>query len=235
MQDEVFHRFVVGIFVDARIGHLSVDGHRFLFVTFFYRCNVEDILVTDGNIRRCAFQNATDVDAQHFQGAIGLHAVHDGMLADGSLGESCSGLYQCLDGVDIASYLIHARAEHGTLDFHHVLIAGEGRVDADRVLIHQFEAVQVELTDTEHAVFVACLTIDADSLRVGVTCESSGIPQQGGSALRLLHFVEHRALHLTRDDHQSLVGTHCDDVVVLQTDVASQLAIQQEVIDVDIA
>ena len=39
---------------------------------------------------------------------------------------------------------------------------------------------------------------------------------------------------LTGDVHQGLVGADGDDIVVLQTDIAGELAVEQEVVDVDI-
>ena len=156
------------------------------------------------------------------------------MLANGTLGQSGSGLNQGLDAADAAAQLVHAGTEHGTLDLYHVLVAHQRGVDADGVLVHDLERAHVELADAEHRVAVAGLAVDADGLRVGVARESAGIAQQRGCRFRLLHLVEHRALHLTRDVDQRLVGTDRDDVVVLQAHIARQLAVQQEVIHVDV-
>ena len=160
--------------------------------------------------------------------------MHHSMLRDGTFGKSCGSLYQCLDGIDFATDLIHARTEHGTTNLNHVLIAVQGGVNADAVLIHQLERAHVEFANAEYGVACTCLTIHADGFGIGVASETASIAQKGSGTLGLLHLVEHGALHLTRDIHQSLVGTDGDDVIVLQTYIARELAVQQEVVDIDI-
>ena len=62
--------------------------------------------------------------------------MHHGMLRNGILSNAGCRFYQCLDGVDFAAYLIHARTKHGTSDFNHVLIAVQRGVNADAVFVH---------------------------------------------------------------------------------------------------
>ena len=50
---------------------------------------------------------------------------------------------------------------------------------------------------------------------------------------RVFHLIEHGALHLAGDVDKCLVGTDGDDVVILQADVAAELTVEQEVVDVD--
>ena len=195
--------------------------------------HVEHVLVLDGHVGRAALKDAADVDAHHLERAVGARAVHDGMLADGLLGQSAGSLDERLDGADVAARLVHARTEDGADDLHHVLIAHDGGVDRNRVLVHHLEVVHVKLADVKHRVLSAGLAVNADRLREGVAGESAGIAQQRGGALGLLHLVVHGALHLAGDAHQRLVGADGDDVVVLQADVARQLAVQQEGVDVD--
>ena len=133
----------------------------------------------------------------------------------------------------MAAHLISAWAEHGSLHLHHVLVAVQCRIHAHRVFVHQLEVVQVELTHVEHGVHLACLAVHADGLCIGIASETSGITQQGGCTLCLLHLVEHRALDLSRDVYQCFVGTYGHDVIVLQPDITRQMAVQQEVIDID--
>ena len=156
------------------------------------------------------------------------------MVGDGSFLQSGSSFDERLHGVDVAAYLVHAGTEDGALDLYHVQITVQGGVDADGVFVHQFELAHVKLADAEYGIAVAGLAVYADGLGVGVAREATGIAEQGGSTLRLLHLVEHGALHLTGDVDQCLVGTDGDDVVVLQAHVACQLTIEQEVVDVDV-
>ena len=149
LQYQVFDGLIRCIFIDTRVEHLTADGDGFLFVALLAAGNVDDILVLQRNVGRCAFHNAANVDAQHFQSAVVLHTVHNGMLCNSSFGQSVSSLNQSLDGTDVTSHLIHAGTEYGTLHFHHVLIAVQGRVDADRVFVHQAETVHVELVYAE--------------------------------------------------------------------------------------
>ena len=155
------------------------------------------------------------------------------MLADSLLCQSACSLNECLDGADVSTGLVHAGTEDGTNNLRHVLIAYDSGIDSDGVLVHQSEIVHIELADVEHRVLCACLAVDADGLSVGIASETAGIAEQGGGALVLLHLIEHGALHLTGNAYQRFVRTYGDDVVVLQTDITCQLAIQQEGIDVD--
>ena len=124
------------------------DG--FVLLLLLVAGNVEHVLVFDGHIRNRTFQDAVDVDAHHFERAIGLGAVHHGMLADGFLGQSSGCLNQRLDGADVTTYLVHARTEDGTDDLNHVLIAHDGGIHGDRVLIHQAEVVGVKFSHVEY-------------------------------------------------------------------------------------
>ena len=66
----------------------------------------------------------------------------------------------------------------------------------------------------------------ADGLRIGIARKTAGIAQQRSSALGFLHLVEHWALDLSGNVHQSFIGPYGHDIIVLQTHVARQLAVE---------
>ena len=128
--------------------------------------------------------------------------MHDGVLADGLFRQTASCLNQVLYCADVSAYLIHTRAEYGSDDLHHVLVAHNGGVDGDGVFVHDLEVVHVELADVKHRVLGTGLAVYTDGLCESIAREASGITQQGGGTLGLLHLVVHGALYLTGDAHQ---------------------------------
>ena len=203
-----------------------MNSDRLVVLFFFTAGDVYYVLVFQFHVGYCAFKYAHDVDALYLQRAVSLHTVHHGVVADCVLRQAVSSLHKGLYGSNLSAYLIHARTEDCTLNLHHVLIAVQGGVYADGVLVHELEVAHVKLTNTEHRILLSCLAVDADGLCIGVTCESSGISHECGGTLCLFHLVEHRALHFSCDVHKCLVGTDGDDVIVLQTHVASELAVE---------
>ena len=146
-------------------------------ILLFTTCDIEHVFIAKGNVRCSALQNAANVNAEHLQCAVWLHAVHHSMLRDGSLGQSGCSLNQRFDGADVATNLIHAWTEHGAFDLHHVLIAVQRRVNADGVFVHQFELAHVEFAHTEYGVPIACLTVNADGFGIGIAGESASIAE----------------------------------------------------------
>ena len=99
------------------------------------------------------------------------------MLADGILRQTVGCLNKGLDSTDLSAYLIHARTEDRTLHLHRILITVQGGVNADGVLVHQLEVVQVKLTHIEYGVHLSGLTMDADCFRIGITGETASIAE----------------------------------------------------------
>ena len=129
--------------------------------------------------------------------------------------------------------LVHARTEYGTFDFHHIRITGNDGIDADRVVVGHTERGHIKLVDVIDRILCSWFSNHADWLAIGISGKTSGIVYQGAHALRLLHLVVHGALYLTCNFHQAVVGTHHDDVVVAQAHVATQLAVEDVVIDIN--
>ena len=233
LQDEVLECLVVGILVDARIHHLTVNGDGAFYLCLLLRGHEEHVVLAQRDIGHSAVEHALQVDAQHFQRAVGLHAVHHGAVQEGLFGHTLSSLDERAHGGDVAAQLVHTLTEHGTLQLDGVLIAVEDAVDAHRVAVGHVEGSHIELTHVEHRELAARLAEHAHRLLVGIAREAAGVFQQRAHALVLSHLVEHRALHLTREVHQAVVGLHHDEVVVGQSDVACLLAVEDIVVDVD--
>ena len=155
------------------------------------------------------------------------------MSGKGLFGNTLSVLQQGLDAVDVITNLVHARTEYGTFNLYHIRIAGDDGVDADRVVVGHAERCHVELVDIMYGVLAARLANNTYRLAVGVTRESTGVVDQRAHTLCRLHLVIHGALYLTGHINQTVVGTHHDDVVVTQTDIAAELAVEDIVVDVD--
>ena len=208
-------------------------GDGALGLCFLFRGHEEHVVLAQRDVGHRTVEDALQVDTQHFQRAVGLHAVHHGAVQEGFLGHALSGLDERAHGSDFAAQLVETLVEHGTLHLDGVLVAVQDAVDAHRVAVGHVEGRHVELAHVEHRVLAARLSDHAHRLRVGIARESAGVFQQRAHALVLLHFVEHRALHLTREVHEAVVGLDHDEVVVGQTHVARLLAIEDIVVDVD--
>ena len=72
------------------------------------------------DVGHAAAEDAVHVDGHHLQCAVGLHAVHHGMGGKGFFLQSLGGLKQGAHAVYLSAHLVHARAEHGTFQLHHV-------------------------------------------------------------------------------------------------------------------
>ena len=82
-------------------------------------------------------------------------------------------------------------------------------------------------------IFSTILTGHTDALFVSVARKAARVTQQRGERFVPFHLVEHRAFHLTAHFHQSIVWTHDDDVVVIQSHIASGITVDDVVIDVN--
>ena len=95
------------------------------------------------------------------------------------------------------------------------------------------EARKVELLNVICRVFLSVLTVHTHGLLVSVASETARVFQQRSDRLVGLHLVEHRALHLTRHVHKTVVRTYNNHVVVGETHIARELSVEDIVVDVD--
>ena len=140
--------------------------------------------------------------------------------------------YQGTNTVDLFAEIVHTRAEDSSSHFYSVGITVEDRLHGNGVAVSDAERAHVELVDIEHCIFAACLAVHAHGLLVGVAREATGIAQQRLQALVTLHLIIHGSFHLARDVHQTVVGSHDDDVAVVQPHVARHLPVEDVVVDV---
>ena len=68
--------------------------------------------------------------------------------------------------------------------------------------------------------------MDADGLCIGIARKTASISEQGSGTFCLFHLIEHGTLDFTGDIHQSLIWSYGNDIVVLQSDITSQFAIE---------
>ena len=101
--------------------------------------------------------------------------MHHSVVADSILSQSVGSFHKGFHRCDLSSHLIHARTENGSLNLYHVLIAVQGRVNAYRVFVHEFEIVHVELSNAEHGVLLSCLTVDANGFGIGIASKSASV------------------------------------------------------------
>ena len=195
--------------------------------------NEENVVLAQGDVGDGAVEDALQIDAEHFQRAVGLHAMHHGAVEEGIFRHALGSLNQRAHGGDVSAQLIHTPAEHCTLQLHRVFVAIHDRIDRHGVAVGNVEGVHLELAHVEHGILPSGLAEHAHRLLVGVARESAGIFEQRAHALVFLHFVEHRALHLSCDVHHAVVGLHDDEIIVGQADVARLLAVEDIVIDID--
>ena len=232
-ENEVFNGLTLGIREGTRTEHLTGNGDGTLGRTLRKLGDNQLVLVAKGNVGQCTAHNTTQVERLGLKGAVLLHAVQHGTTGKGILGQTTGSLDESTDGIDLISQLITAGAEHSTLNLYHILITVQHGIDLDDITISHLEARHIELLNGMDTITLARHTGEANGLLKGITGITTGILDGLGNRLGGAHLVNHRALHLSLDIHQSLIGTYDNHVVLLQTDITSQTTIQDVLIDID--
>ena len=99
------------------------------------------------------------------------------MGGEGILSDTLGSLNQGTDGINLSTQLILTRAEHGSLDFDHVVVTVDHTVDGHIIAILQLEVSHVELINIEDRVAFTILTHQADGLLMGIAGKATGIFQ----------------------------------------------------------
>ena len=94
------------------------------------------------------------------------------------------------------------------------------------------ETGEIEFLYVIYRIVSASLAMDANRFFVGISCESASIFKKRVHALVFLHFINHRALHLSGNRNQTIVGSHNDDIIICQAYIAGQFAIENVIIDI---
>ena len=209
-----------------------MDGDGLLLHHLALGGDEEYIVLLQRYVGHSAVHDARHVDRHHFQGAVFLHAMNDATGGEGFFLQSFGVLYQGAHAVDVVAQLVQAWTEYGSFYFYRIIITLNNRVDRYRVTVGNVEGVHVEFGNIEYRKFATRLANQAYCLFIGVAREASCVFQQRTHTLIALHFIVHGAFHLSRDVHQTVVGSHVDYVTIRQTHVARHLAVKNIVVNV---
>ena len=135
--------------------------------------------------------------------------------------------------VDTSTYLIHARTEHGSLDFYHVFVSWNNRVNADWIFVSNTEVAHVKLINIKDRILATRLSAYTYWTCIGVTSKSTRITDECSKAFAAFHLIEHWAFYLTANLCKHLVRTHNDDVVISQAHITTQMTSTKEVVYVN--
>ena len=111
---------MVCVFIYARVIHFAMDGDGLFLHHFFLGWYKKHIVWLQRDVWGGAFHDAVYVNGNHFECPVGFHSVHDGMGGECFFANPLCVFNQRFHAADIASHLIHARAEYGSFDFRHV-------------------------------------------------------------------------------------------------------------------
>ena len=139
--------------------------------------------------------------------------MQDRTPLEGDFCHATSALYQGAHG-GIAAQVVMTGVEDRPFDGDGVLITRQDGIDGQRVAIGQLEACHLKLGDIISRIMIACHTVQADRLLIGSRGEATGIFEEGGDTLVLLHLIGHRALDKACDIDDAVEGTDHDDIVV---------------------
>ena len=140
---------------------------------------------------------------------------------------------QIPNGTDVTTQFIHTTMENGTTHFYHVGISWNHTINRDRIAISQRKVAPIELTHSMNRILCSILACHADTLFVGIPCETACITKQCGKSLIPLHLIKHRTFHFTTHFHQCIVCTDHHNVIVVQSHITTCIAIQDVVIHVN--
>ena len=172
------------------------------------------------------------IDGHSLEAAVFLAAIENNAVGKGIFGRSTCFFYQLANGRNASIHLVHTWTENRTLDFHHIGVAIENRVHEDGVAISHLEGSALKFIKIIYGIATATLTHQTNSIGEGIACETARITNQGAQALSALHFVVHRALHLSRDIHEAVIRIYSDNVSRGQAYVACQVTTEDVVINV---
>ena len=210
-----------------------MDRNR-TFVDPFLTCrDKEDIFILQRDISQRAIHDPLYIHRDHPSGTVGIHPMQHRMDGKGILQQTISSLNQRFDRMDAVIQTILTRAEDRTFDLYHILITQDILIHSHRVAIGHLKASHIKLVDHIDGIALTSGTVYTHRLLIGIRHEATGIFHQGRNTLITAHLVSHRALHETCNIHNTVIRPDHDHIIVSQTDITREFAIQDIVIDID--
>ena len=209
-----------------------MDGQGLLLTQVMDAGDIENVILLKGDIHHRATQQAFDIYWKNLGRQVLVFTIQDGTAQECITAHTFCLLDKLLDRIDGTIQLIESGAIYGTLHLYPILITAQDGIHSHFIAIVHPEHREVDVIHIIHLVFTTTLSDNRHGFLIGIARKAAGIFQQGAHRLVALQLIEHRALHLTGDANEGLIGIHQDDVTVLQTDIILQLALHQQVIDI---
>ena len=133
----------MGELVDARLEHFATDGKRLVFFLFLGVGHENDIFVLKGHIGRLSADDGLQIERDDLHLTVFTHTLQHGARGECGLGQAVGIGQKLAHGACLFVQLVHSGAEHGALQFDHVLVAHQHRIDEERVAIGHREIVHV--------------------------------------------------------------------------------------------
>ena len=232
LKNEVFNSRVVRIGINAGPVDFPVDGQCAVAFHVQNTGNIQYIILAQRDVRRCPGHDTFDVHRHGFHRQVFLLTMHHGTLHKRILTKPVRSLNQLANGLDAAVHLVLARMEHSPAHFRHVGEARNNGIHIEGVAVLQQETVHFKFSHRVDGILAPAFPDDPYVVRIGISGEAARVAQNGGHALALLHLIIHRALHLALYVDQAVVRADHNHVVILQTDIALGVPVQDVVIHV---
>ncbi len=182
--------------------------------------DIEHIVTMQRHIRCCTVHHSLQIDRNHLQRQIVALTLQLCTSQESITTQSLRFLNQLFHGIHRTINLVQAIAIDRTANLYTILVTIEHCTDIHRILIDQFETTEVLLIHIKELFLTTVAhTKQANTLRVSITGETTGILQQSIEGFILLHLVVHRAFYFTRDIYQALIRRNQDDIVLHQTEI----------------
>ena len=195
--------------------------------------NKKNILILQRHISHGTSHDTLNIHRNHLTYAVWLHAMEYSMYWESIFSQTTCAFNQRTNGTVRSTPIVHTRMEDCTFDLHSVCITFKNRVNSHRIAIHQFETTQVKLRNIMGRIMLARDTINLYAFLICLSIEASSILKQCSQTLTFAHFISHRTFYLTNNIHKTVIRTHYNHIIICQTDITRQIAIQDIIIHVD--
>ena len=128
LQDEVFHRGVLGKLIYSGVEHLSVDGQSLLALHIHHAGDEEHIALAQRDVGAGTCDDAFYIHRHHLQCEVFLLPVHHGARLESILGKSVNSLEQVLYALYVAAQLELSGVLHCSAHLHQVAVARDDTI-----------------------------------------------------------------------------------------------------------